>query len=147
MDWLLILQGYINSEQALRNMEAERASERDLILTGVYPQYEVLGGIPRRFGYSTEIAALELIYLDDTYSSVRERHTGNRELLIKAMSYLSTKEIQAFNHIVWEQLSDMTTEELKRYEKLALDKICLFINSHKVMEFKTEKYQPLPIGV
>ena len=78
MDWLLTLQGYINSEQALRDMESERVSERDLIFSGVYPQYEVLGGIPRRFGYSTETAALELIYLDDTYSSVRERHTGNR---------------------------------------------------------------------
>ena len=134
MDWLLTLQNYINSEQALRNMESERVSERDLIFSSVYPQYEVLGGIPRRFGYSTETAALELIYLDDTYSSVRERHTGNRELLIKAMSNLSTKEVQAFNHIVWEQVSDMATEELKRYEKQALDKI------HQVMEFETEKY-------
>ena len=34
----------------------------------------------------------------------------------------------------------MATEELKRYEKQALDKIRHFINSRPVMEFETEKY-------
>ncbi|AXF57413.1 hypothetical protein [Salicibibacter kimchii] len=97
MEPMLDLLPYLQAEKELNRLESRRQSEREQIISGIYRQCEVIGGMPVTYSYPTEKAALELVDIDGAYSTAIRRNEERVTVLNNALDTLIESERKAFN--------------------------------------------------
>lgn len=127
MEAMMVLQRYIDADSELQAAEKAHSIEREVIYSGLYPQYEVELGFTSSYRTSTENAALQLIDLDHSLQKVSEKCMRRRKLLSDSLRVLSESELAAFNVLVWEQDNGMTIGEARQYERQVMTKLCNYI--------------------
>ncbi|RWZ49776.1 hypothetical protein EQV77_17980 [Halobacillus fulvus] len=121
------LHRYIMAEYELRELEADRIQEREMVLCSAFPSLDVSEGKSRYFSSSTELAAIRLVEIDEAHKKAIERLKDKTDTLKRATYTLTEGERHAFNVMTWGDVSEQPADVLESNARVALEKVRHFI--------------------
>lgn len=132
------LQRYITAEYEFRKLDAERETAKEAVFCSLFPQWKPNDtGDITYFRSPTEDAVIRLVEIDEATEEAAQVFKRKSSMLRQAMKILTPGEREAFDCMVWGEVSQQAYETLEELAHTAVKKLCLYIGTEKAKE-KTE---------